>query len=140
VFEKNLAANSFTLEKKSKRVNTVFQIWERRETERCMDEADKLEPLSFKFVKPEGCDYAICKKGTLAGQLKDPNWVNGTGLPVRVSASYCFIKLNEPDPHFEEIYKAIVDYGDTRSMGAPNVNQQLITREIEKCVMFSASC
>ncbi len=141
LFEKDTPKNAFTDEStgKSKNVNCVFQIWERRDYNRYVPV--NLKPQGFAFVKPDEADFSICHKGSNPGVLRLPTYVNGTGLAVSRSCSYYHFKLDKFDPDFEMIYNMISRNNyNSRNMGAPGITKQDIIREIERSILVSRYC
>ena len=66
VYSVDLEKNSFVLNEKPYDVPCVFQIWEKRDTERKVDE--KIKPNGFQYVTNELYDIAIRRVGVYAGQ------------------------------------------------------------------------
>lgn len=56
IYEIDLPSNSFLVDAVEHDVPCVFQIWEKKDTNRVQDE--KLEPINFRFVKKIGNDWA----------------------------------------------------------------------------------
>ncbi len=55
IYEMDLPSNSFLVDGVEHDVPCIFQIWEKKETNRLKDE--KLEPINFRFVKKIGNDW-----------------------------------------------------------------------------------
>ncbi len=66
VYSIELGKNSFVLNDKPYDVPCVFEIWEKRESERKKDE--KIKPIGFKYVTNELYDIAFRRVGVNAGQ------------------------------------------------------------------------
>ncbi len=141
VYEEILGKNSFTNEVQGKKLfdcPSVFQIWEKRDTDR---ETRKLtKPEGFKYVpNKEGltADFCICHKGSAAGKIFDTHAHNSLG-PLIQSSSYRFIKLDNPIPEIFDIYKQKA-FQDLKfyDMGSPTINKPEINYEINKCIKYS---
>ena len=141
VFEDILGKNSFTNEVNGKKLfdcPAVFQIWERRETDR--ETRQKTKPVGFTYIPREKgltADFAICHKGSAAGKIFNPHAHNTLG-PIINSSSYRFIKLDKPNPDIFDIYKqkAFKDF-KFYDMGSPTINKPELNYEINKCIEFS---
>jgi hypothetical protein len=88
VYSIELEKDSFLLNDKSYNTQCVFQIWEKRDTLRKVDE--KIQPNGFEYVKEDEYDIAIRRVGVNAGKC----YVFGQERSVQ---SHYFIKLNKND-------------------------------------------
>ncbi len=66
VYSIELEFNSFVLNDKPYDVPCVFEIWEKRDIERKVDE--KIKPIGFQYVTNESYDIAFTRVGAKAGQ------------------------------------------------------------------------
>lgn len=66
IYEMDLPSNSFLVDGFEHDVPCVFQIWEKKETNRLKDK--KLEPINFKFVKKIGNDWIDVGKNDSSSQ------------------------------------------------------------------------
>jgi hypothetical protein len=69
VYETDLPSNSFLVDGVEHDVPCVFQIWEKKDTNRVQDE--KLEPINFRFVKKIGNDW-VDVWGGKGGNYRSP--------------------------------------------------------------------
>ena len=85
--EADVTDNAFLLGKKKHNVPCVFQIWEKKETDRYVPE--KLEPIGYSFVKKnESPDYALRRVGVYAGTIT-------IQIDNKSEQSHYFIKLEQ---------------------------------------------
>lgn len=119
VYSIELEKNSFVLNNKSYDVPCVFQIWEKRDTERKVDE--KIKPNGFQYVTNELYDIAFRRVGINAGQC----YAFGEERSIQ---SHYFIKF---DKYNKEMIKKINSHvfpSNTvgpRSLSKPEVNKVL---------------
>lgn len=119
VFSIELEKNSFVLNNKPYDVPCVFQIWEKRDTERKVDE--KIKPNGFQYVTNELYDIAFRRVGVNAGQC----YAFGKERSIQ---SHYFIKF---DKYNKEMIKKINSHvfpSNTvgpRSLSKPEVNKVL---------------
>lgn len=119
VYSVDLEKNSFVLNEKPYDVPCVFQIWEKRDTERKKD--DKIIPIGFQYVTNELYDIALRRVGVNAGKC----YAFGQERSVQ---SHYFIK-------FEKYNKNIINQINNhifptntvgpRSLSKPEVNKVL---------------
>ena len=94
-----LEKNSFVVNGAPYDVPCVFQIWQKRETERLLEE--KIEPRGFDYVKPsEPYHVAFRRVGGLAGKC----YPHGTAFSVQ---SHYFITFHEAIEHLDAIIERI---------------------------------
>ena len=85
--EADVTDNAFLLGKKKHNVPCVFQIWEKKDTDRYVPE--KLEPIGYSFVKKnESPDYALRRVGVYAGTIT-------VQINNKSEQSHYFIKLEQ---------------------------------------------
>lgn len=84
-----LEKNSFLVNEKPYDVPCVFQIWERRGTERVLEE--KIPAVGYSYVRDETWDLAIRRVGGLAGRA----FVKSDELRLAAQSHY-FIKFDPP--------------------------------------------
>ena len=85
IFEKDIPENSFLIEGEICNIETVFQIWEKKTTNRVVN--DKLEPVNFMFVeKTENPDISFRRVGVNAGTID-------TNIDEKSIQSHYFIKF-----------------------------------------------
>jgi len=91
--QQNLLDEPFTLDGKTYRFNTVFQVWERRSQKRVTTKGATTH-ADFDFVKSiDDADFAIRRVGALAGKIIDifAAFSDRTGLSA---SSNCFLRAN----------------------------------------------
>jgi hypothetical protein len=88
VYSVELEKNAFLLNDQSYDVHCVFQIWEKRDTPRKLDE--KIKPIGFEYVTNELYDIAFRRVGVNAGQC----YAFGKTCSVQ---SHYFIKFEKYD-------------------------------------------
>ena len=94
-----LEKNSFVVNGSPYDVPCVFQIWQKMETERLLEE--KIEPHGFGYVKPsEPYHVAFRRVGGLAGKC----YPHGTAFSVQ---SHYFITFHEAIEHLDAIIERI---------------------------------
>ena len=100
VFSKELDKNAFIINGGAKYdVPCVFQIWEKRATDRPKDE--KVAPVGFEYVAPATSTFALRRVGGLAGKCY-------TDTATRSAQSHYFIRFNDtvsPAHHADIIEK-----------------------------------
>jgi hypothetical protein len=95
-----LEKNSFVVNGVAYDVPCVFQIWQKRETERLLEE--KIEPCGFNYVKPtEPYHVAFRRVGGLAGKCYKHD---GTTFSVQ---SHYFLTFHEAIEHLDAIIERI---------------------------------
>lgn len=97
VHSNELEKYSFVLNEEKYDVPCVFQIWEKKETPRILEQ--NVEPVGFEYVK-EGWDLALRRVGGLAGRCY-PN--DGTKYSVQ---SHYFIKF-PPGTNLDRIIQGV---------------------------------
>lgn len=87
IFNEELDKNAFIINGGTKYdVPCVFQIWEKRATERPKDE--KVAPIGFEYVAPATSSFALRRVGGLAGKCY-------TDTATRSTQSHYFIRFND---------------------------------------------
>ena len=91
VHQCDLPPESFTFCDEPRALNTVFMVFERRDTQRLTLWQDKTHP-DFDFVRtPEEADFAIRRVGARAGCVIDTEGASGAGKGLSPSSNY-FLK------------------------------------------------
>jgi hypothetical protein len=119
VYSVDLEKNSFVLNEKPYDVPCVFQIWEKRDTERKKD--DKINPIGFQYVTNELYDIAFRRVGVNAGQC----YAFGEKRSIQ---SHYFIKFDKYDKNMIKKINSHVFPSNTvgpRSLSKPEVNKVL---------------
>jgi hypothetical protein len=119
VYSVDLEKNSFVLNDKLYDVPCVFQIWEKRDTERKVDE--KIKPNGFQYVTNELYDIAFRRVGVNAGQC----YAFGEKRSIQ---SHYFIKFDTYDKNIIKKINNHVFPSNTvgpRSLSKPEVNKVL---------------
>lgn len=117
VYEIDLPSNSFLVDGVEHDVPCVFQIWEKRETNRHQDE--KLEPINFQFVKKnENPDVSFRRVGVNAGKIDEI--VKGKSIE-----SHYFIKFTNGKSvvdNIEQLSTIVYDFNNT--VGPKSISKQ----------------
>ena len=122
LFENDLPDNSFTVNGEDHDVPCVFQIWEKRDTDREMPQ--KLEPQGYKFVKKnEPHDIAFRRVGVFAGAIFRET-------SEKSEQSHYFIKFENDlsESMFHEL-KSIDYQCKNNTVGARSISKQELIKE-----------
>jgi predicted RNA methylase len=113
--ESELPSESFIVDGKAHDVPCIFQIWEKKSTNRVVNE--KLEPIGFKFVeKWETPDISFRRVGVYAGKID-------TNIADKSMQSHYFIKLeNKSDEIIEALKK--IEYTSNNTVGPKSISKQ----------------
>lgn len=117
IFEFDLPNKSFLVDGIEHNVETVFQIWEKKTTNRIVNE--KLEPVNFMFVeKTESPDISFRRVGVNAGKI-DVN------IQEKSIQSHYFIKFTNGKTTTENINKlSTVTYDFNNTVGPKSISKQ----------------
>jgi hypothetical protein len=114
LFEMDLPDHSFLVNQKEHDVPCVFQIWERKNVNRC--QVIQLEPRHFRFVKKtENPDFSFRRVGVYAGTVD-------TCLEKSVQSHY-FIKLDHPTPELIQRLSQLT-YSTNNTVGPRSISKQ----------------
>jgi hypothetical protein len=113
--ESELPSESFIVDGKAHDVPCIFQIWEKKSTNRVANE--KLEPIGFRFVeKWETPDISFRRVGVYAGKID-------TNIADKSMQSHYFIKLeNKSDEIIEALKK--IEYTSNNTVGPKSISKQ----------------
>jgi len=113
--ESELPSESFIVDGKVHDVPCIFQIWEKKSTNRVVNE--KLEPNGFRFVeKWETPDISFRRVGVYAGKID-------TDIADKSMQSHYFIKLeNKSDEIIEALKK--IEYTSNNTVGPKSISKQ----------------
>jgi hypothetical protein len=131
VFEADLLENALLVNGKVHDVPCVFQIWEKKETERNV--LDRLEATGFTFLKKIGIlipDISFRRVGVNAGKI-DTNWRE------KSEQSHYFIKFTNGINLIENIgrvVKAVFMFNNT--VGPKSISKQELIKEWNQCLLL----
>ena len=120
--ESELPVNSFTVNGKHHDVPCIFQIWEKRITNREVNE--KLEPINFVFVeKTQEPDISFRRVGVYAGKVE-------INIEDKSIQSHYFIKFTNNKPIQKNIETlSVIHYDFNNTVGPKSISkQELIQR------------
>jgi len=125
VFEIDLPEKSFLVDGNEYNVETVFQIWEKRTTNRAVTE--KLEPVNFMFVgKTEDPDISFRRVGVNAGTID-------TKMDEKSVQSHYFIKFTNGKSITDNINKlSTITYDFNNTVGPKSISKQELLKEFNK--------
>lgn len=117
IFEKDLPAKSFLVDNEEHDVPCVFQIWEKKTTNRVVNE--KLEPVNFMFVKKtENPDISFRRVGVNAGTIE-------TEIQEKNIQSHYFIKFTNKLSIADNISKLnSIKYDFNNTVGPRSISKQ----------------
>lgn len=117
IFEIDLPDKSFLVDGLEHNVPCVFQIWEKKITNRIIN--IKLEPLNFKFVKKsENPDISFRRVGVNAGTID-------TKIDEKSIQSHYFIKFTNEKSIIDNInILSIIDYDFNNTVGPKSISKQ----------------
>jgi hypothetical protein len=121
VFELEISKDAFLINEKAYNVPCVFQIWEKKDTDRYI--TPDIEPAGYSFVKKdENPDYSIRRVGVYAGSIS-------TATQDKSSQSHYFIKLKENNELDINTYWTFIDDLDkvsTNTVGPKSISKKEI--------------
>lgn len=121
ICEENMPENSYLIDDKKYNVETVFQIWIKKNENRILPPI--LEPINFKFVKKnENPDLSFRRVGINAGTIS-------TEINDKSDQSHYFIKI-EGDINIEKLKEMKFEHGNT--VGPKSIGKQDLIREFNK--------
>ncbi len=127
IYEKDLPENSFSVNNNDCDVPCVFQIWEKKKTERIIP--DKIEPKNFKFVdKTENHDISFRRVGINAGKID-------TETDDKSIQSHYFIKFvnnKSINDNIKLLEKINFDFNNT--VGPKSISKQELIKEFNKYI------
>uniref|UniRef100_A0A6C0CF90 Uncharacterized protein n=1 Tax=viral metagenome TaxID=1070528 RepID=A0A6C0CF90_9ZZZZ len=117
IFEIDLPDKSFLVDKIEYNVPCIFQIWEKKEVNRIVNE--KIEPLNFMFVeKTENPDISFRRVGVNAGTI-DKN------IDKKSIQSHYFIKFTNDKSISDNINKlSSINYDFNNTVGPKSISKQ----------------
>jgi len=117
IFEIDLPDKSFLVDKIEYNVPCIFQIWEKKDFNRIVNE--KLEPLNFMFVeKTENPDISFRRVGVNAGTI-DKN------IDKKSIQSHYFIKFTNDKSITDNINKlSSINYDFNNTVGPKSISKQ----------------
>ena len=125
IFEIDLPDNSFLVDGVEHDVPCIFQIWEKKNVNRVVNE--KLEPINFMFVeKTEDPDISFRRVGVNAGTI-DKN-INDKSIQ-----SHYFIKFTNKKSIDNNIQNlSIITYEFNNTVGPRSISKQELIKEFNK--------
>jgi hypothetical protein len=122
IFEIDLPDKSFLVDGIEHNVPCIFQLWEKKTTNRAVNE--KLEPVNFMFVgKTENPDISFRRVGVNAGKIeKDTN---------KSIQSHYFIKFtNNIDDCIKKL--STITFQNNNTVGPKSISKQELIKEFNK--------
>ena len=125
IFETDLPDKSFLVDGVEHNVPCIFQIWEKKTTNRVVNE--KLEPVNFMFVeKTEKPDISFRRVGVNAGTIN-------TKIDEKSIQSHYFIKFDDELDKQDIIDKiSTIVYDTNNTVGPKSISKQEIITEFNK--------
>jgi hypothetical protein len=125
IFEIDLPDNSFLVDGVEHNVETVFQIWEKKDILRTTIKND--EPLNFAFVgKTENPDISFRRVGVNAGVID-------TRIDNKSIQSHYFIKFKNGNDNNIDKLKAI-QFNHNNTVGPRSISKQELIKEFNKYI------
>jgi hypothetical protein len=125
VYECDLPDNSFLVDGSEHNVPCVFQIWEKKETNRSV--AEKIEPLHFEFVdKKQHPDISFRRVGVNAGTM-DVN------IDEKSIQSHYFIKFTNNKSLHDNLNKlSKINFEFNNTVGPNSISKQELIRKFNE--------
>jgi predicted RNA methylase len=125
VYECDLPDNSFLVDGSEHNVPCVFQIWEKKETNRSV--AEKIEPLHFEFVdKKQHPDISFRRVGVNAGTM-DVN------IDEKSIQSHYFIKFTNNKTLHDNLNKlSKINFEFNNTVGPNSISKQELIRKFNQ--------
>ena len=125
VYECDLPDNSFLVDGSEHNVPCVFQIWEKKETNRSV--AEKIEPLYFEFVdKKQHPDISFRRVGVNAGTM-DVN------IDEKSIQSHYFIKFTNNKSLHDNLNKlSKINFEFNNTVGPNSISKQELIRKFNE--------
>ena len=129
IFEIDLPDKSFLVDGLEHDVPCIFQIWEKKTTNRAINE--KLNPINFIFVeKTENPDISFRRVGVNAGKIDEE--INEKSIQ-----SHYFIKFTDGKPISENIKKlSKIRYNFNNTVGPKSISKQELIKEFNLILNF----
>ena len=125
LFEYDLPDDSFIVNDKEYNVPCVFQIWEKKDTQR--KKPVKLEPKNFKFVKQnENPDISFRRVGVYAGKISKE-------IENKSKQSHYFIKFNNKQNNINKLIN-ISFKSKNHTVGPKSISKQELIKEFNKII------
>lgn len=125
ICEIDLPENSFTINEKEHNVPCVFQIWEKRDTDRFIPA--KLEPKNFEFVeKTNNPDISFRRVGVNAG------YIDSLASEKSIQSHY-FIKFTN-EKSLKKNIKSLknIKFDDNNTVGPRSISKQELINQFNK--------
>jgi predicted RNA methylase len=129
IFEIDLPDKSFLVDSIEHDVPCIFQIWEKKTTNRIVNE--KLEPLNFIFVKKtENPDISFRRVGVNAGTID-------VKINEKSIQSHYFIKFTNEKSITDNINKlSTITYDFNNTVGPKSISKQELIKEFNSILNF----
>jgi predicted RNA methylase len=124
IFEIDLPENSFLVEGKQHNVDTTFQIWEKKDSDR--EIIEKIKPVGFIFVKQdEAPDISFRRVGVYAGKI-DKN------IEKSIQSHYFikFINNKTTDENLTNLKH--IQFNHNNTVGPKSISKQELIKEFLK--------
>jgi len=120
VYEMDLPDKSFLVDGKEHNVETVFQIWEKKDVKR--DVVAMIEPLRFEFVKKtENPDISFRRVGVNAGTID-------TNIDKSIQSHY-FIKFTNGKSIQHNIDSLKIQFNHNNTVGPRSISKQELIKQ-----------
>jgi hypothetical protein len=126
ILEIDLPEKSFLVDGIEHDVPCIFQIWEKKEIKRHVNE--KLEPMNFMFVnKTENPDISFRRVGVNAGTID-------TKTDEKSPQSHYFIRFINHDENMDEILSKLcnIKFDFNNTVGPKSISKQELIKEFNK--------
>jgi predicted RNA methylase len=125
IFEMDLPDKSFLVDGKEHTVETVFQIWEKKDVNR--DVVALVEPHHFMFVKKtENPDISFRRVGVNAGTID-------TNIDKSIQSHY-FIKFTNDKTCQENIDALKIQFNHNNTVGPRSISKQELIKELNQYI------
>lgn len=127
IFEIDLPDKSFLVDGAEHNVETIFQIWERKETLRIINKNE--EPLNFVFVrKIENPDISFRRVGVNAGMID-------VTIDKKSIQSHYFIKFKNNKSITDNInLLKVIQFNHNNTVGPRSISKQELIKEFNKYI------
>ena len=126
IYEQDLPTKSFLIDGVEYNVDTILQIWEKRNIER--EKIKKVIPVSFSFVKKtDDHDISVRRVGVYAGKVD-------TNTKDKSIQSHYFIKFLNTNESLDDIIKKLnsISYPINNTVGPKSISKQELILEFNK--------
>jgi len=124
VFEIDLPENSFLVEGKQHNVDTIFQIWEKKDSDR--EIIEKIKPVGFIFVKQdEAPDISFRRVGVYAGKI-DKN------IEKSIQSHYFIKFINNKTIEENLTNLKHIQFNHNNTVGPKSISKQELIKEFLK--------